>query len=63
MWLRMGLLKTDVTEERVASILRAEEITRAMKSVDMNVFLLRYTPVASTWGTHTTGDKRRHLSG
>jgi hypothetical protein len=33
MWRRVGLVKTGVSEERVASIYRVEEITRARKSV------------------------------
>jgi hypothetical protein len=33
MWRRAGLVKADVSQERVASIFTAEEITRARKSV------------------------------
>jgi hypothetical protein len=33
MWRRVGLLYTDVSEERVASIFRVEDIMRAKKSV------------------------------
>jgi hypothetical protein len=33
MWRRVGFLQTGVSEERVASIFRVEEITEARKSV------------------------------
>jgi hypothetical protein len=34
MWRRVGLLSTDVSEERVASIFRVKERTRAKKVLD-----------------------------
>jgi hypothetical protein len=33
MWRRVGLVETDVSKERVASIFRAEEITQAKKNL------------------------------
>jgi hypothetical protein len=46
MWLRVGLIYIDVSEERVASIFRAERITRArtLSAINSPTFILsRYS--------------------
>jgi hypothetical protein len=57
MWRRLGLLSTDVSEERIVSIFRVEEITRTGKGVRRS---LTDRPDNKPTRLHIPGDSIHH---